>query len=145
MVIQNIHENLTMYQLLFKDLCILHWMHCYFKRNLLFFCQGFFSACLPQIMKKIEYIIKGENKIIFSQVLVQKYVKQLTCMKKQHTWGLCLPRQAPQQKKNEPREREIDPQKSLFFYWKISVFRPQNLIHWIWNYLNKIYNFKRHN
>ena len=28
----------------------------------------------------------------------------------------------PQQKKIKPREREIDHQKSLFSYWKISVF-----------------------
>ena len=31
------------------------------------------------------------------------------------------------EKKNEPHEGEIDSKKSLFFYWKIFVFRGQNL------------------
>ena len=33
---------------------------------------------------------------------------------------------SPQQKKMKPQERERDPQKSLFFHYKISLFRVQN-------------------
>ena len=36
--------------------------------------------------------------------------------------------EAQQQIKIELWECEIDPQKSLFFYWKISVFLGQNLL-----------------
>ena len=37
---------------------------------------------------------------------------------------------APHSRKEiEAWEREIDPRKSLFFYWKISVFRVQNLFY----------------